>query len=67
MIAGVRNFWFTDAQFIPRAGLWMMPLNCCRKIVDSGMRDIHWAAYIRADNLTPQLCDLMVKNRHELL
>ena len=25
------------------------------------MNDIHWAAYIRADNLTPQLCDLMAK------
>ncbi|MFO0174725.1 MAG: radical SAM protein, partial [Aphanizomenon sp.] len=32
-----------------------------QKIVDSGMSDIHWAAYIRADNLTPQLCELMVK------
>jgi radical SAM superfamily enzyme YgiQ (UPF0313 family) len=25
------------------------------------MTDIHWAAYIRADNLTPELCELMVK------
>ena len=25
------------------------------------MTDINWAAYIRADNLTPKLCDLMVK------
>jgi radical SAM superfamily enzyme YgiQ (UPF0313 family) len=25
------------------------------------MKDIRWAAYIRADNLTPKLCDLMVK------
>jgi len=25
------------------------------------MKDIHWAAYIRADNLTPELCELMVK------
>jgi len=32
-----------------------------QKIVDSGMTDIHWAAYIRADNLNPQICDLMVK------
>jgi radical SAM superfamily enzyme YgiQ (UPF0313 family) len=31
-----------------------------QKIVDSGMTDIHWAAYIRADNLTPELCRLMV-------
>jgi len=30
-------------------------------ILDAGMKDIHWAAYIRADNLTPELCDLMVK------
>jgi len=29
-------------------------------ILDAGMKDIHWAAYIR-DNLTPELCDLMVK------
>jgi radical SAM superfamily enzyme YgiQ (UPF0313 family) len=43
---GIRNFWFTDAQFIP-----------ARKYID----DIHWAAYIRADNLTPELCQLMVE------
>jgi len=31
-----------------------------QKILDAGMSDIHWAAYIRADNLTPSLCQLMV-------
>jgi radical SAM superfamily enzyme YgiQ (UPF0313 family) len=30
------------------------------KILAAGMDDIHWAAYIRADNLTPRLCELMV-------
>jgi len=25
------------------------------------MTDIHWATYIPAINLTPELCDLMVK------
>jgi radical SAM superfamily enzyme YgiQ (UPF0313 family) len=58
---GVRNFWFTDAQFIPARRFMDDAIELLQKIVDSGMRDIHWAAYIRADNLTPQLCDLMVK------
>ena len=31
------------------------------KILAAGMTDIHWAAYIRADNLTPRLAELMVK------
>jgi len=37
------------------------PINELLLILDAGMKDIHWAAYIRADNLTPELCDLMVK------
>jgi radical SAM superfamily enzyme YgiQ (UPF0313 family) len=58
---GVRNFWFTDAQFIPARKFIDDAVELLEKIVASGMQDIHWAAYIRADNLTPELCDLMVK------
>jgi radical SAM superfamily enzyme YgiQ (UPF0313 family) len=58
---GIRNFWFTDAQFIPARRFIDDAVELLQKILDAGMQDIHWAAYIRADNLTPQLCDLMVK------
>lgn len=58
---GIRNFWFTDAQFIPARKYMADVEELLQKIVDSGMRDIHWAAYIRADNLTPKICELMVK------
>jgi radical SAM superfamily enzyme YgiQ (UPF0313 family) len=58
---GVRNFWFTDAQFIPARRFIDDAVELLQKILDAGMNDIHWAAYIRADNLNPQLCDLMVK------
>jgi radical SAM superfamily enzyme YgiQ (UPF0313 family) len=58
---GIRNFWFTDAQFIPARKFMSDAVELLQKIVDSGMTDIHWAAYIRADNLTPELCDLMAK------
>jgi radical SAM superfamily enzyme YgiQ (UPF0313 family) len=58
---GVRNFWFTDAQFIPARRFIGDAIELLQKILASGMTDIHWAAYIRADNLTPELCDLMVK------
>ncbi len=58
---GIRNFWFTDAQFIPARKYIPDAIELLQKIVDSGMKDIHWAAYIRADNLTPELCELMVK------
>lgn len=58
---GIRNFWFTDAQFIPAKKFTHDVVELLQKIHDSGMKDIHWAAYIRADNLTPQICDLMVK------
>ncbi|MEM9803862.1 MAG: photosystem II high light acclimation radical SAM protein [Cyanobacteria bacterium P01_D01_bin.56] len=58
---GIRNFWFTDAQFIPARRFIDDAIELLKKIVDSGMEDIHWAAYIRADNLNPELCDLMVK------
>jgi len=58
---GIRNFWFTDAQLIPARKYIPDVIELLQKIVDSGMTDIHWAAYIRADNLNPELCDLMVK------
>lgn len=58
---GVRNFWFTDAQFIPARKYIDDAIELLQKIVDAGMTDIHWAAYIRADNLTPKLAELMVK------
>jgi radical SAM superfamily enzyme YgiQ (UPF0313 family) len=58
---GVRNFWFTDAQFIPARKFINDAVELLQKITASGMDDIQWAAYIRADNLTPQLCELMVK------
>jgi radical SAM superfamily enzyme YgiQ (UPF0313 family) len=58
---GIRNFWFTDAQFIPARKFIDDAIELLQKILASGMEDIHWAAYIRADNLNPELCDLMVK------
>jgi radical SAM superfamily enzyme YgiQ (UPF0313 family) len=58
---GIRNFWFTDAQFIPARKYMDDAIELLQKILASGMTDIHWASYIRADNLTPELCDLMVK------
>jgi radical SAM superfamily enzyme YgiQ (UPF0313 family) len=58
---GVRNFWFTDAQFIPARRFIEDAKELLRKVLAAGMTDIHWAAYIRADNLDPELCDLMVK------
>ncbi len=58
---GIRNFWFTDAQFIPARRYIDDAVELLQKILDSGMIDIHWAAYIRADNLTPQLCQLMAQ------
>lgn len=57
---GIRNFWFTDAQFIPARRFIPDVEELLRKILAAGMEDIHWAAYIRADNLTPKLCELMV-------
>ena len=58
---GIRNFWFTDAQFIPAKVFIDDVVELLEAIAASGMTDIHWAAYIRADNLTPRLCDLMVE------
>lgn len=58
---GIRNFWFTDAQFIPARKFIPDAVELLRKILAADMEDIHWAAYIRADNLTPELCELMVQ------
>ncbi|MGF1587817.1 MAG: photosystem II high light acclimation radical SAM protein [Pleurocapsa sp.] len=58
---GIRNFWFTDAQFIPAKKYIPDAIELLQKIVDSGMKDIHWAAYIRADNVPPELAKLMVQ------
>ena len=58
---GIRNFWFTDAQLIPARKYMDDVVELLQKVLDAGMKDIHWAAYIRADNLTPHLCDLMVQ------
>ncbi|MGF1512720.1 MAG: photosystem II high light acclimation radical SAM protein [Elainellaceae cyanobacterium] len=58
---GIRNFWFTDAQFIPARRYIDDAVELLEKVLAAGMDDIHWAAYIRADNLTPRLCELMVQ------
>ena len=59
---GVRGFWFTDAQFIPARRYIADAKQLLRAILDAGMTDIHWAAYIRADNLDKELAQLMVKS-----
>lgn len=57
---GVRGFWFTDAQFIPARRYIEDAKNLLRAIQAEGLSDIHWAAYIRADNLDAELAELMV-------
>ncbi len=57
---GVRGFWFTDAQFIPARRYIEDAKQLLRAILADGMGDIHWAAYIRADNLDAELAELMV-------
>ncbi len=57
---GVRGFWFTDAQFIPARRYIEDAKELLRAIQAAGMDDIHWAAYIRADNLDAELAELMV-------
>ncbi|WP_218080074.1 photosystem II high light acclimation radical SAM protein [Anthocerotibacter panamensis] len=58
---GIRNFWFTDAQFIPSKLYIPGCIELLEKIKTSGMKDIHWAAYIRADNVTPEVAKLMAE------
>jgi radical SAM superfamily enzyme YgiQ (UPF0313 family) len=57
---GVRGFWFTDAQFIPARKQIEDAKQLLRAILADGMHDIHWAAYIRADNIDAELAELMV-------
>ncbi len=57
---GVRSFWFTDAQFIPSRSHIRDAKELLKAILDEGLKDIHWAAYIRADNLDKELAELMV-------
>lgn len=59
---GVRGFWFTDAQFIPARRYISDAKELLRAILAAGMTDIHWAAYIRADNLDEELAQLMVQS-----
>ncbi len=58
---GVRGFWFTDAQFIPSRGHIQNAKEILQAILDEGLNDIHWAAYIRADNIDEELAELMVQ------
>ena len=58
---GVRGFWFTDAQFIPARGHIQNAKELLNAILKEGLKDIRWAAYIRADNLDAELAKLMVK------
>ena len=55
MILGVRGFWFTDAQFIPAKKHIQDAKILLQAIKDQGWKDIHWAAYIRADNIDHEL------------
>ena len=57
---GVRGFWFTDAQFIPAKKHIQDAKNLLQAIKEQGWDDIHWAAYIRADNIDAELAQLMV-------
>ena len=58
---GVRGFWFTDAQFIPARRYIEDAKELLRAIKAEGLTGIRWAAYIRADNLDPELAQLMVE------
>ena len=58
---GVRKFWFTDAQFIPARRYINDAKELLKAIQKENLRDIKWAAYIRADNLDAELADLMVQ------
>ena len=52
---GVRSFWFTDAQFIPARRYINDAKDLLMAIKLEGLKDIKWAAYIRADNLDNEL------------
>ena len=55
------GFWFTDAQFIPARRYIEDAKELLRAIKAEGLTGIRWAAYIRADNLDPELAQLMVE------
>ncbi|WP_269621840.1 photosystem II high light acclimation radical SAM protein [Prochlorococcus marinus] len=57
---GIRNFWFTDAQFIPARKYIEDAKSLLKAIHKEKMSDLKWAAYIRADNLDAELAELMV-------
>ncbi|KGG13525.1 MULTISPECIES: photosystem II high light acclimation radical SAM protein [Prochlorococcus] len=58
---GVRNFWFTDAQFIPARKYIEDAKQLLKEILQERLTGINWAAYIRADNIDNELANLMVK------
>ncbi|KGG10807.1 SAM radical protein [Prochlorococcus sp. SS52] len=58
---GVRNIWFTDAQFIPAKRYIEDAKELLKAIKKEKMDGIRWAAYIRADNLDAELAKLMVE------
>lgn len=58
---GVRNIWFTDAQFIPAKRYIEDAKELLKGIKQENMLDMRWAAYIRADNLDAELAKLMVQ------
>ncbi len=58
---GVRKIWFTDAQFIPARRYISDAKELLKAISKEGLLDMHWAAYIRADNLDGELAKLMVQ------
>ncbi len=58
---GVRGFWFTDAQFIPARRYIEDAKELLKEIKKEGLKDIRWAAYIRADNIDKELAELMVE------
>ncbi len=57
---GIRKFWFTDAQFIPARRYIEDAKQLLKAILEEGLTEINWAAYIRADNLDAELASLMV-------
>ncbi len=58
---GVRNIWFTDAQFIPARRYIQDAKELLQTLKEEGLTGIRWAAYIRADNLDEELAHLMVE------
>jgi len=57
---GIRNIWFTDAQFIPARRYIEDAKKLLKAILDENIVGMRWAAYIRADNIDAELAKLMV-------